>query len=59
MGYNAGRQQSGWETAAMDQVPTDSVLKRHYAQRQQAGGNAPGSGCCGGLFGWLKKLFCR
>ena len=43
----------------MNQVPTDSVLKRHYAQRQQAGGNAPGSGCCGGLFGWFKKLFCR
>lgn len=43
----------------MNQVPTDSVLKRHYAQQQQAGGNAPGaaSGC--GLFGWLKKLFCR
>ena len=75
MGYNAGRQQSGWETAAMDQVPTDSVLKRHYAQRQQVGGrsadSAPAAGAAaasaadsasssgGGLCGWLKKLFCR
>ena len=42
----------------MNQVPTDSVLKRHYAQHQQAGGNAPGT-AGGGLFGWLKKLFCR
>ncbi len=43
----------------MNQVPTDSVLKRHHAQQQQAGGNAPcgASGC--GLFNWLKKLFCR
>ena len=44
----------------MNQVPTDSVLKRHYAQQRQAGGNAPaGAACGGGLFGWLKKLFCR
>ena len=75
MGYNAGRQQSGWETAAMDQVPTDSVLKRHYAQQRQVGGrpadSAPAAGGAaasaadsasssgGGLCGWLKKLFCR
>lgn len=49
-------------------VPTDSVLKRHYEQMSQAGssgaaasgGNAPaaGSDASGGLFGWLKKLFC-
>lgn len=42
----------------MNQVPTDSVLKRHYAQQRQAG-NAPAGAACGGLFGWLKKLFCR
>ena len=32
----------------MDQVPTDSVLKRHYAQRRQVGGrpadSAPAAG---------------
>ncbi len=46
-------------------VPTDSVLKRHYEQMSQAGssgtadsgGSAAASGQ-GGLFGWLKKLFC-
>ena len=48
MGYNAGHRQSGWETSAMDQVPTDSVLKRHHAQQRQVGGrpadSAPAAG---------------
>ena len=57
----------------MDQVPTDSVLKRHYAQQRQVGGrpadSAPAAGGAaaadsasssgGGLCGWFKKLFCR
>ena len=74
MGYNAGHRQSGWETSAMDQVPTDSVLKRHHAQQRQVGGrpadSAPAAGGAsaagasaaasgGGLCGWLKRLFCR
>ena len=73
MGYNAAHRQSGRETAAMDQVPTDSVLKRHYAQQRQVGGrpadSAPAAGGAaaadsasssgGGLCGWFKKLFCR
>ena len=71
MGYNAGHRQSGRETSAMDQVPTDSVLKRHYAQRRQVGerpaAGAPAAAASaadsassgGGLCGWLKRLFCR
>ena len=54
----------------MDQVPTDSVLKRHHAQQRQAGGRpanpapaaapaADSAASGGGLCGWLKKLFGR